>query len=109
MTELTEYLIELAKMLEVDTDTEDCVNPNLALSARIVLAIDELRQQAKAAKIESPDRDLVAHPLTQDEQRRFKCPNDGIFEAVGYDNPVFLADTVANCPKCGEKCWVVKL
>lgn len=27
------------------------------------------------------------------------------FRAVGYDNPVFLADTVADCPNCGEKCW----
>jgi hypothetical protein len=44
MTELTEYLIELGKMLDIDTDTEGCVNPNLALSARIVLAIGELRQ-----------------------------------------------------------------
>lgn len=44
MTELTEYLIELGKMLGIDTDTEGCVNPNLALSARIVLAIDELER-----------------------------------------------------------------
>lgn len=47
MTELTEYLIELGKMLGIDTDTEGCVNPNLALSARIVLAIGELRQPLK--------------------------------------------------------------
>lgn len=44
MTELTEYLIELGKMLGIDTDTEGCVNPNLALSARIVLAIGELER-----------------------------------------------------------------
>jgi hypothetical protein len=37
--------------------------------------------------------------------RQFKCPTDGIFNAIGYDNPVFLADTVADCPECGEKCW----
>ena len=47
MTELTEYLIELGRMLGIDTDTEGCVNPNLALSARIVLAIGELEQKAK--------------------------------------------------------------
>lgn len=44
MTELTEYLIELGKMLGIDTDTEGCVNPNLALSSRIVLAIGELER-----------------------------------------------------------------
>ena len=31
------------------------------------------------------------------------CYND--FESIGYDNPVFLADTVADCPKCNIKCW----
>ncbi len=32
-----------------------------------------------------------------------KCNKD--FKDIGYDNPVFLADTVANCPICGDKCW----
>lgn len=27
------------------------------------------------------------------------------FTSVGYDNPVFYADKVADCPKCGSKCW----
>lgn len=42
------------------------------------------------------------------ESRQFKCPTDGIFKAIGYDNPVFYADKVANCPKCGEKCWEIE-
>lgn len=41
------------------------------------------------------------------EFKQFRCPDDGIFDAIGYDNPVFYADIVANCPKCGEKCWEV--
>ena len=44
----------------------------------------------------------------EETKHSFKCPDHGIFEASGYDNPVFLADTVANCPKCGEKCWNVR-
>lgn len=64
MTELTEYLIELAKMLDLDTDTEGCVNPNLALSARIVLAIDELSQKAKCyddvASLQKYENDMSA-------------------------------------------------
>lgn len=39
------------------------------------------------------------------DNRKFKCVDHGIFSAIGYDNPVFLADTVANCPRCGVKCW----
>jgi len=47
MSELREYLVELAKLLEVDTDTTDCVNPDLALSVRIVREIDALQSKAK--------------------------------------------------------------
>jgi Zn finger protein HypA/HybF involved in hydrogenase expression len=49
--------------------------------------------------------------LTQDaelipKERDFYCPDcDTEFSAVGYPNPVFYADTVANCPRCGGKCW----
>jgi hypothetical protein len=32
-----------------------------------------------------------------------KCHKD--FRAIGFDNPVFLADIVANCPDCNSKCW----
>ena len=35
-----------------------------------------------------------------------KC--NKIFETKDYcDNPYFLADTIANCPTCGGKCWEV--
>ena len=40
------------------------------------------------------------------EKRVFYCPDDNkVFRAIGYANPVFWADTVADCPICGEKCW----
>jgi hypothetical protein len=40
------------------------------------------------------------------KERDFYCPDcDTEFSAVGYPNPVFYADTVANCPRCGGKCW----
>ncbi|MCP4990912.1 MAG: hypothetical protein GY928_34175 [Colwellia sp.] len=36
----------------------------------------------------------------------FYCPLDQLeFKGKGYDNPVFWADKVANCPTCGGKCW----
>lgn len=39
-------------------------------------------------------------------QLKFSCRACGIdFESIGYDNPVFGADKVDNCPKCGGKCW----
>ena len=38
--------------------------------------------------------------------RIFECKScDFTFPAEGYDNPVFFADKVADCPTCGEKCW----
>ena len=37
--------------------------------------------------------------------KTFYCEKCGLFEDEGYDNPCFLADTVADCPKCGNKCW----
>ena len=30
---------------------------------------------------------------------------DTSFKSEGYDNPVYLADKVANCPECGSKTW----
>jgi len=48
---------------------------------------------------------LADKPDSPELSRQFKCPTHGLFEALGYDNPVFYADKVANCPKCGEKCW----
>lgn len=48
----------------------------------------------------SAAQEQAAEPVLQ-----FTCPDHGIFEASGYDNPVFYADKVANCPQCGEKCW----
>lgn len=59
MTELTEYLIELGRMLGVDTDTEGCVNPNLARSARIVLAIGELERKAAQSSEITAERDRL--------------------------------------------------
>lgn len=42
----------------------------------------------------------------ESEKRLFYCPDCHLeFEDIGYVNPVFLADKVANCPKCGGKCW----
>ena len=37
--------------------------------------------------------------------RTFTCLEHGEFKSNGYDNPVFLADRVADCPDCGTKCW----
>ncbi len=53
---------------------------------------------------ETVERECV-EPQADAPMLQFKCPDHGIFEAVGYDNPVFLADTIANCPQCNEKCW----
>lgn len=40
------------------------------------------------------------------EKKTFKCDTHGWFETLNwYENPVFLADSVADCPECGEKCW----
>ena len=39
------------------------------------------------------------------ETRIFRCVDHGIFDAVGYENPVFYADWVANCPECSQKSW----
>lgn len=41
-----------------------------------------------------------------EEPKVFFCPDcNEDFEDVGYPNPVFYADTVANCPQCKGKCW----
>ncbi len=38
--------------------------------------------------------------------KNFYCPTcDETFQSEGYDNPVFLADKIANCPNCNHKCW----
>ncbi len=40
------------------------------------------------------------------EKKVFYCHQDKkIFRAVGYPNPIYWADTVADCPLCGGKCW----
>jgi DNA-directed RNA polymerase subunit RPC12/RpoP len=41
------------------------------------------------------------------EQKQYECSNCNIYfyPTYTYDNPMFLADEVADCPKCGGKCW----
>jgi hypothetical protein len=42
------------------------------------------------------------------KEKTFVCTRNGTeFQDVGYPNPVWFADTVANCPDCGDKCWEV--
>ncbi|GAG35138.1 unnamed protein product [marine sediment metagenome] len=37
-------------------------------------------------------------------ETNFYCPKcNKTFQSEGYDNPVFLADKVADCPCCGSK------
>jgi Zn finger protein HypA/HybF involved in hydrogenase expression len=48
------------------------------------------------------------HRDTETKEFECKCCYTR-FKAVGYDNPVFLADIVADCPKCGSKCWEVMI
>jgi uncharacterized Zn-finger protein len=50
-------------------------------------------------------------PLVQKEEKEVGlpfhcgyCKKD--FRSVGYDNPVFLADKVADCPLCEKKSWM---
>jgi len=53
--------------------------------------------------------EIPPHHLLFEEKpldKTFYCPNcDDVFIAAGYPNPVFYADTVANCPVCNGKCW----
>ena len=42
--------------------------------------------------------------------KEYYCPICDIYfyPAYTYDNPVCLADRVADCPKCNGKCWEKK-
>lgn len=84
MTELTEYLIELGKMLGVDTDTEGCGNPNLALSARIVLAIRELRQPLQWKGVDDGLPEVKGRYTVK---YKFPMGDDQVEEAVEFFEP----------------------
>jgi len=57
----------------------------------------------------STQEEKIRKEYKEKPKKIFKCPECVLdFVSIGYDNPVFYADKVADCPKCGGKCWELK-